>query len=98
MMERTEFVIREGRRKVLTGEIAWGETVNYLRFHHPMSGSLTDNPMHGWADAPDQTAHAEVAAVVSAAQRDPGFIDDHVGFERVEWRWTDGHLCFVKGE
>jgi hypothetical protein len=90
----TTFQIRDESGAQISGSIEWGETVDTVRFTHPMTGELTEQPLQGWADAPGDDAHARTAAMVHAAQRDPEFAADHAGFEDVKWRFIDGHLCF----
>lgn len=93
---KTTFQIRDENGAKISGEIEFGETVDVLRYHHPMTGAFTENPLQGWADPPDaETGHAATARIVEAVEAADEFCADHVGYEHVEWRLEGGRLRMI---
>jgi hypothetical protein len=98
MMETTTFQIRDEEGAKLSGEIEWGETIDIVRYHHPMTGELTESPLQGWANPPDaETGYAATARLVEAVEAANEFCADHVGYDHVEWRLEDGRLRMIGG-
>jgi hypothetical protein len=97
-MQDTSFKVRNETGATVEGVIEWGETVDVVRFTHPMTGELTENPVQGWADPPGETAHAEVAEMVAAVKGAEEFCADCAGYTHTEWGLIDGRLVFIGGE
>lgn len=98
--EHTRFAVRDPRTHAeIDGEIEWGETVDIVRYHHPMTGELTENPLQGWADAPGQTAHRDLRHLLEAVERkqSPTFVAGSAGYDYVEWLLVGRTLRFVAG-
>jgi|LSQX01.1.fsa_nt_gb hypothetical protein len=94
MADATTFDVYDEAGNVLSGEVEWGNTMDTVRYKHPMTGSLCENPLQGWADPPDaETGHATTARLLEAVNAYDHFPGEMAGCEHVDWLLADdGHL------
>lgn len=91
MSNETTFTVTNPNGVALGGVIEWGETVDVVRYRHPMTGSLCENPLQGWADPPGvDTGHAAIARLFEAVEGADTFCDDCAGMEHANWRLEAG--------
>lgn len=80
-MAQTTLFTAEGAGTSVSGVVEYGDRgQTTIRFHHPRSGRLVEDPLQGWADARGEDAHTRLAALLALIADDDGFCDTLYGY------------------
>jgi len=80
-MAQATLFTAEGAGTTVSGVVDYadtGETI--IRFYHPRTGRLVEDPLQGWADEPGQHAHERLAELLALIADDDAFCDTLYGY------------------